>query len=112
MNNKLKLILKILATISIIVIGGYLGLFLVVIGSMMLNILPWMLILPCLIIPSLLLILLWKRKKKIFKIWGISSLCVLIFSVICIGGYVGYKKYQESITINTSPNINFNKKNF
>lgn len=109
MNSKLKLILKILATISIIVIGGYLGLFLVVIGSMMLNILPWMLILPCLIIPSLLLILLWKREKKIFKIWGVSSLCVLILSVICIGGYVGYEKYQESITIDTSPNINLNE---
>ena len=109
MNIKLKLILKILATISIIVIGGYLGLFLVVIGSMMLNILPWMLILPCLIIPSLLLILLWKREKKIFKIWGVSSLCVLILSVICIGGYVGYEKYQESITIDTSPNINLNE---
>ena len=109
MNSKLKLILKILATISIIVIGGYLGLFLVVIGAMALNVLPWMLVLPCLIIPSLLLILLWKREKKIFKIWGISSLCVLIFSVICIGGYVGYEKYQESITINTSPNINFNE---
>lgn len=109
MNSKLKLILKILATISIIVIGGYLGLFLVFIGSMALNILPWMLVLPCLIIPSLLLILLWKREKKIFKIWGISSLCVLMFSVICIGGYVGYKKYQESITIDTSPNINLNE---
>ena len=109
MNSKLKLILKILATISIIVIGGYLGLFLVVIGAMALNVLPWMLVLPYLIIPSLLLILLWKREKKIFKIWGISSLCVLIFSVICIGGYVGYEKYQESITINTSPNINFNE---
>ena len=109
MNSKLKLILKILATISIIVIGGYLGLFLMVIGSMVFNVLPWMLILPCLIIPSLLLILLWKREKKIFKIWGISSLCVLIFSVICIGGYVGYEKYQESITIDTSPNINLNE---
>lgn len=109
MNDKLKLILKILATISIIVIDGYLGLFLVVIGSMALNVLPWMLILPCLIIPSLLLILLWKREKKIFKIWGISSLCVLIFSVIYIGGYVGYEKYQESITIDTSPNINLNE---
>lgn len=109
MNSKLKLILKILATISIIVIGGYLGLFLVVIGAMALNVLPWMLILPCLIIPSLLLILLWKREKKIFKIWGISSLCVLIFSVICVGGYIGYEKYQESITIDTSPNINLNE---
>lgn len=109
MNSKLKLILKILATIAIIVIGGYLGLFLVVIGSMVLNVLPWMLILPCLIIPSLLLILLWKREKKIFKIWGISSLCVLIFSVICVGGYIGYEKYQESITIDTSPNINLNE---
>ena len=78
MNSKLKLILKILATISIIVIGGYLGLFLVLIGSMAFNVLPWMLVLPCLIIPSLLLILLWKREKKIFKIYNIYWIIIYV----------------------------------
>ncbi len=56
-----------------------------------------------LILPSFLLPLIWlKRRKKFLKIW-------LIFAIvyfIALGVNYGIKKYDESITINTAPNIN------
>ena len=106
MNSKLKIALKILATIAIIVLGGYVSLIAIIIGAMAFNILPWILIIPCLPIPVFLLILLWQKDKKIIKKCGFISLCVLIISGIGIGSYLGYEIYQDSITIDNSPNIN------
>ena len=56
-----------------------------------------------LVIPSLFLPLIWlKKRKKFFLIWLIPA--VIYF--IALGVNYGVVKYDESITINTSPNIN------
>lgn len=56
-----------------------------------------------LVLPSLLFPLIWlKKRKKFFLIWLIPA--VIYF--IVLGVNYGVVKYDESITINTSPNIN------
>lgn len=56
-----------------------------------------------LVLPSLLLPLIWlKRRKKFIVIWLIAA--ALYFTTL--GVNYGYVKYDESITINTAPNIN------
>ena len=55
------------------------------------------------VVPSLFLPLIWlKKRKKFFLIWLI--LAVIYF--VALGVNYGMIKYDESITINTSPNIN------
>lgn len=56
-----------------------------------------------LVLPSLLLPLIWlKKRKKFIIIW----LIVAIVYFIALGINYGMVKYDKSITINTSPNIN------
>ena len=56
-----------------------------------------------LVLPTLLLPLIWlKKRKKYFLIWLIPA--VIYF--VALGVNYRMKKYDESITINTSPNIN------
>ena len=56
-----------------------------------------------LVLPSLLLPLIWlKKKKKFLVIWLIPA--VIYF--VALGVNYGYEKYDESITVNTAPNIN------
>ncbi len=56
-----------------------------------------------LVLPSLLLPLIWlKRRKKFMAIWSIFA----VVYGIALGVNYGIEKYDESITINTSPNIN------
>ena len=56
-----------------------------------------------LVLPTLLLPLIWLKKRKKFLIgWGI---CAVIYFV-ALGINYGYEKYDESITVNTAPNIN------
>ncbi|MBE7014234.1 MAG: hypothetical protein E7419_03375 [Ruminococcaceae bacterium] len=58
------------------------------------------------IVPSLFLPLIWlKKRKKYFLIWLIPA--VIYF--IALGVNYGMIKYDESITINTSPNINIHE---
>ena len=53
--------------------------------------------------PGLFLPLIYaKKKKKVLKIWCIF----VIVLAICLGINIGIVKYDESITINTNPNIN------
>ena len=55
------------------------------------------------ILPSLLLPLIWlKKRKKFLIIWCI---CAVVYAV-AIGTDYAIVKYNESITVNTSPNIN------
>ena len=59
-----------------------------------------------LVLPSLLLPLIWlKKRKKYFLCWMIFAGVYFIF----LGINYGIKKYDESITINTSPNINIHE---
>ena len=56
-----------------------------------------------LVIPSLLLPLIWlKKKKKFLIIWLVPA--VIYF--VSLGVHYGLEKYDQSITINTAPNIN------
>lgn len=55
-----------------------------------------------LVFPGLVLPLIYsKRKKKVFKWWGI---CIAIYA-IALGINIGIIMYDEKITINTTPNI-------
>lgn len=56
-----------------------------------------------LVIPTLLFPLIWlKKRKKYFTVWGIAAAVYFI----ALGANYGYEKYDESITVNTAPNIN------
>lgn len=59
-----------------------------------------------LVLPSLLLPLIWlKKRKKFLKIWGVGAACYFII----LGMNWGIEKYDESITIDMSPNINIHE---
>ena len=59
-----------------------------------------------LVLPSLLLPLIWlKKRKKFIIMWLVAA----AFYFIALGINYGMVKYDESITINTSPNINIHE---
>lgn len=59
-----------------------------------------------LVLPTLLLPLIWlKRRKKFLTVWGIAAAVYFV----ALGINYGYKKYDESITVNTTPNINIHE---
>lgn len=105
-NSKLKkigsIILKIIVTIIVLYICLYAGFFSIIIcSSSDINIISTYA--SVLILPTLLLPLLYsKNKKKVFKYWLIFVTIFVVTLVINIA----INKYEESITINTSPNIN------
>jgi len=56
-----------------------------------------------LVVPTLFLPLIWlKRKKKYFTVWGVAAAIYFV----ALGANYGYERYDESITVNTAPNIN------
>ncbi len=55
-----------------------------------------------LVLPTLLLPLIWlKKRKKFLTVWGIAAAVYFV----AFGIHYGYQKYDESITVNTAPNI-------
>lgn len=54
------------------------------------------------VVPSLLLPLIWLKKKKMFLI--IWCICAAVYG-IALGTNFGIIRYNESVTVNTSPNI-------
>ena len=93
---------KIILTVLVIVASGYKA----VIGGMILiaeGIHQVFAYIGMLVIPSLCLPLIWlKKRKKFLIIWLIPA--VIYF--ISLGVHYGLEKYDQSITINTAPNIN------
>ena len=93
---------KIILTVLVIVASGYIA----VIGGMILiaeGIHQVFAYIGMLVIPSLCLPLIWLNKRKKFLIiWLIPA--VIYF--ISLGVHYGLEKYDQSITINTAPNIN------
>ena len=93
---------KIVLTVLVVVASGYIA----VIGGMILmseGIHQAFIYVGMFVIPALLLPLIWlKKKKKVFIIWLIPA--VIYF--ISLGVHYGLEKYDQSITINTAPNIN------
>lgn len=93
---------KIILTVLVVVASGYIA----VIGGMILmseGIHQAFVYVGMVVVPALLLPLIWlKKKKKVFIVWLIPA--VIYF--ISLGVHYGLVKYDQSITINTAPNIN------
>ena len=102
-NKEIMIIVaKIALTIVVLIATAYFG----IIGAMILiteGIRSALTGLSVLVIPSLFLPLIWlKKRKKFFLIWLIPA--VIYF--VALGVNYGMVKYNESITIDTAPNIN------
>ena len=92
---------KIALTVLVMVVSGYAA----VIGGMILlseGIHQVFAYLGMLVLPSLLLPMIWlKKRKKFAVVW--STFAAVFF--VALGMNYGIEKYDESITINTAPNI-------
>lgn len=92
---------KIVLTVLVIIVSGYAA----VIGGMILlseGVHQVFAYIGMLVLPSLLLPLIWlKKRKKYLIIWLIPA--VIYFAALGIN--YGYEKYDQSITVNTAPNI-------
>ncbi len=93
---------KIALTVLVIVVSGYAA----VIGGMILlseGIHQVFAYIGMLVLPSFALPMIWlKKRKKFLMIWMIPA--VIYF--ISLGIHYGLEKYDQSITVNTAPNIN------
>ena len=93
---------KIILTVLVLIASGYAA----IIGGMILiseGIHQVFAYIGMLIIPSLFLPLIWRKKRKKFLIiWLVPA--VIYF--VSLGVHYGLEKYDQSITINTAPNIN------
>ena len=93
---------KIILTVLVIIVSGYAA----VIGGIILmseGIHQVFAYIGMLVLPSFALPMIWlKKRKKFLMIWMIPA--VLYF--ISLGIHYGLEKYDQSITINTAPNIN------
>ncbi len=101
----LIMVLKVVLTLGAVMASVYVGLF----SGLMLTsegINGVITFITMLLLPSLLFPLIWIRKRKrSIIIWVIAA----GISLIALGINYGMIKYDESITINTSPNINIHK---
>lgn len=93
---------KIALTVAVLVMSAYTA----VIGGMILmseGVHQVFAYIGMVVLPSLLLPLIWlKKKKKFLIIWLIPAAIYFI----SLGVHYGLEKYDQSITINTAPNIN------
>ena len=93
---------KIILTVLVLIASGYAA----IIGGMILiseGIHQVFAYIGMLVIPSLFLPLIWlKKRKKFLIIWLVPA--VIYF--VSLGVHYGLEKYDQSITINTAPNIN------
>ena len=93
---------KIILTVLVLIASGYAA----IIGGMILiseGIHQVFAYIGMLVIPSLFLPLIWlKKRKKSLIIWLVPA--VIYF--VSLGVHYGLEKYDQSITINTAPNIN------
>jgi len=100
-NKIVEAIFKIILTIPVLYISFIIGIYLILICSAEQIVAP-ITVCSALIVPGLVLPLIYfKNKKKVLKVWG---LFVILF-IIAIGINIALLKYDEKITINTSPNI-------
>jgi len=96
------ILLKILATVAVLFVSFYLGfvvyLFMVAAGAHSAIGYASMTVIPALLLP-----LIWSRKRmRVLAGWGIFA---GVFT-ISLGINLAWNAYDESITVNTSPNIN------
>lgn len=98
----LVMLIKMALTIVVIIVSAYVA---VVSGMILISegVHQVFAYIGMIVLPSLLLPLIWlKKRKKFMIVWLIFA--VLYF--IALGVNYGLEKYDESITINTAPNIN------
>ena len=101
-NKVLKIILKIIITAASLFISFWAAFFIVLFGTAG-NINMILVYAGALLLPLLLVPLIWvKKKKKVFKWWGILVAVLAIWLAI----ELGINAYNASITIDTNPNIN------
>ncbi len=103
-TNKAILVVlaKIALTVAVLVVSAYTA----VIGGMILiseGLHQVFAYIGMLVIPSLFLPLIWLKKRKRFLIIWLIPAAVYFIS---LGVHYGLEKYDQSITINTAPNIN------
>ena len=101
-NKTKQIIIKIILTIITLIASAYLGIMwmiLIAFSKYFNNIFSYLIIAEVIIG---ILILIWKFSKK--NIMKIGSLVVLTLMISC--SIAGYKRYEESLVINTTPNIN------
>lgn len=99
------LAIKFLITIAVLMISAYIGVLcgLILTGE---DINGVIIFIGALVFPSLFLPLIWlKKRRKFVLIW----LMLAFIYFVALGINYGMVKYEESITINTSPNINVSK---
>ena len=101
-NKEIAIIVsKTILTIAVIMMSAYIALLSVLILTSE-GINPVISFIAMLVVPSLLLPLIWlKKRKKFFLIWLIPAAVYFI----ALGINYGMIQYDKSITINTSPNI-------
>ncbi len=101
----LAMLVKMAFTVFAIIVSAYVA---VISGMIFISegVHPVFAYLGMLVLPSLLLPLIWlKKRKKYITRWMIPAVCYFI----ALGVNYGMEKYDESITINTSPNINIHE---
>ena len=101
MNKTLKIVLKIVGTIIVLGASWFIGAlaFLLLIVSEINIVLSY---LSFAFIPGIFLPLIWSNKRR--KTLVISLICVLVY-LACIGANIGINKYNDSLIIDTAPNI-------
>ncbi|MBR3888461.1 MAG: PstS family phosphate ABC transporter substrate-binding protein [Clostridia bacterium] len=101
-NKVLKIIIKLVLTAAVLFVSYYIGLLTLLIGYSE-NINMVLVVGGALAIPLLFLPLIYvKKKKSVFKWWGIYALVLIIW----FGIEWGIDAYNDSLIINTNPNIN------
>ncbi len=102
-SNNFATLVKILLTLAVLGISYFAAIYILLFTVMVFDLNTFLGYAAALILPGLLLPLIWvKNRKKALKYWG-AFLCV--FLVAC-GINIGYKAYEESVTIDQTPNIN------
>ena len=101
----IMILVKMFLTVTAIMVSVYAGLLsvMILISEGVHYIAAYMSIL---VLPSLLFPLIWLKKRKKF---AIGWLIVAVVYFAALGVDYGIEKYDESITINTSPNINIHE---
>lgn len=100
-NKVLRIIIKLVLTAAVLFVSYYVGILTLLVGYSE-NINMVLVTGVALAIPLLFLPLIYaKKKKRVFKLWGIYALILIVW----FGVEWGIDAYNDSLTINTNPNI-------
>ncbi|MBP3337329.1 MAG: substrate-binding domain-containing protein [Clostridia bacterium] len=96
-----KFLLKLIISAAVLLFSAYIDVILLLVLSAE-GINGVLIAIGAIVLPSLFLPLIWlKNRKKFLKVWSVFAICFFIG----LGVDYGMEKYDESITVNTSPNI-------